>query len=292
MSDVAGLMLNTIQYTYGVMGALESSTTSAMLFVPDGQPAQPSGGLLGRLALQVKRGGMTPPVNSPLVIDMTLGVAISAPEPNSPHPDRGNAVHAAMPAAASRRAARPRASLTPRSYWLAGVYWPSALPEGTVSGQGLAEDQRVHFGRALIGEHGLQVGHVPHDGELIGDAVPAEDRPRGAADLQCLAHVVQLPERDVLGGKGAGVLEPPEVQRHQLPLAQLDRHVGELLLGELEAADRRAELRPGSRVLQRRLIARAGRAERSPQDAVARLVQAGQRAAQPPDLGERRVRGQ
>ena len=47
MSDVAGLMLKTIQYTYGVIGAVESSTTSAMLLVPDGQPAQPSGGVLG-----------------------------------------------------------------------------------------------------------------------------------------------------------------------------------------------------------------------------------------------------
>ena len=87
-----------------------------MLLVPDGQPAQPSGGLVGRAALQVKRGGMTPPVNSPLVIDMTLGVAISVSDPNSPHPDRGSTEHAAMATAASRRAARPRASLTPRFY--------------------------------------------------------------------------------------------------------------------------------------------------------------------------------
>ena len=43
-----------------------------------------------------------------------LGVAISVWDPNSPHPDRGSTEHAAMATAASRRAARPRASLTPR----------------------------------------------------------------------------------------------------------------------------------------------------------------------------------
>jgi hypothetical protein len=45
MADVAGLMLKTIQYTNGVIGASESSTTRAMLLVPGGAPAHLSGGL-------------------------------------------------------------------------------------------------------------------------------------------------------------------------------------------------------------------------------------------------------
>ena len=69
-------------------------------------------------------------------------------------------------------------------------------------------------------------------------------------------------------------------------------HLGELLLRELEGRQRLAELRALERVGQRLLVARAGRADRAPEDAVARLVQAAQRALEPADLGEHRVAGQ
>src|SRR5262249_6012020 len=90
------------------MGAAESSMTTAMLLVPDGAPVQPSGGLGACGAPQVKRTGITLPTNSPLLTVITLGVAISLPEPNSPQPDAGSAQHSATTAAASDRAPRLR----------------------------------------------------------------------------------------------------------------------------------------------------------------------------------------
>src|SRR5258708_2181548 len=114
MSSVCGLMLNTIQYTYGVIGAEESSTTKAMLLVPGGAPAQDSGGVLGLSAPQVKVTGKTPSTNAPLLMVITSGGAIAPPDPSSPHPDASSVQHPAVVAAASRRAARrPRASFTP-----------------------------------------------------------------------------------------------------------------------------------------------------------------------------------
>src|SRR5215469_12854341 len=90
------------------MGAAESSSTTAMLLVPDGAPVQPSGGLGAWGTPQVKRIGITLPTNSPLLTPITLGVAISLSEPNSPQPDTGNAQHSATTAAASDRAPRRR----------------------------------------------------------------------------------------------------------------------------------------------------------------------------------------
>ena len=56
-----------------------------------------------------------------------------------------------------------------------------------------------------------------------------------------------------------------------MPLPQLDRHVGELRLGELEAGDRPARTARGRGVRERRLEAVAGRADRAEDDAEARL---------------------
>ena len=47
-------MSNTTQYTYGVIGASESSTTSAIDLVPAGAPAQVSGGE-PELVLELRR---------------------------------------------------------------------------------------------------------------------------------------------------------------------------------------------------------------------------------------------
>ena len=57
-----------------------------------------------------------------------------------------------------------------------------------------------------------------------------------------------------------------------MPRFDLERHLGELLLGQLVAGDRLAEHDALLRVLERRLEARARRADRAPDDPVARLV--------------------
>jgi hypothetical protein len=106
-------MLKTIQYTYGVIGAAESSTTRATLLVPGGSPAQFSGGVVFFGQAQVNWTGMTLPTNAVLLTVITLGVAISLPDPSNPHPDAGSAQQAAKATAAKRRRMiRPRASFT------------------------------------------------------------------------------------------------------------------------------------------------------------------------------------
>src|SRR6476661_3368398 len=114
--------------------------------------------------------------------------------------------------------------------------------EGRMPGDRLAQDQRVHLDGPLVGEHRLEVVHVPDHGVLQRDAVGAEDGARRTADLEGLAHVVELADADLLRSQQPLVLEPPEVQREEHALGELDRHVGELLLGELEPTDRAAEL--------------------------------------------------
>src|SRR5581483_8594551 len=82
------------------------------------------------------------------------------------------------------------------------------------------------------------------------------------------------------------VLQATELEREQLSLDQFRRHDRQFLLHQLEAGDRLAKLHASLRVLQRRLEARARRAIRAPGDAVARLIQAGERAAQALDIGQ------
>ena len=94
--------------------------------------------------------------------------------------------------------------------------------------------------------------------------------------------LLSLPTLTCSGRSATGlVAQPAQVQREQEALLQLERHVGELGLGELEAADRPAELLAGRRVRQRGLQAVAGRAQRAPDDAESGLGQAGERRLEP-----------
>ncbi len=167
---------------------------------------------------------------------------------------------------------------------------PSA--EGVAAGERLAEDELVHLGRALVSEHRLQVDHVPDDRVFQRYAVAAQYGSSGPADLDGLPGVVQLAEADLLGTQPDAVLEATQVQRQQLTLVQFDRHVDELCLGQLESGDRAPELGALRRVVERRLPGRPRRAHRTPDDAVARLGQAGQRSPQAFRLGQHRVGGQ
>ena len=71
---------------------------------------------------------------------------------------------------------------------------------------------------------------------------------------------------------------------------ELAPELGELLLLDLEARDRLAEGDPRLRVLERRLVAGAGRSDGAPDDAVAGLVEARERPAERVDRGEHRIR--
>src|SRR3954454_19486451 len=97
----------------------------------------------------------------------------------------------------------------------------AGLRERVLAGERLAEDQRVHLVRALVGEDRLEVRRVAHDRVLRADPVGAEDRARLAGDRDRLADVVQLADADVLGRDAPLVLEPPDLQREQLRLLEL-----------------------------------------------------------------------
>src|SRR5262249_13191379 len=90
----------------------------------------------------------------------------------------------------------------------------------------------------------------------------------------------------------ARLLQAAEMQREQLAALQVGQHPGQLGLGQLEAADRLAELLTGARVVQRRLQAGPGRSERPPDDPEPGLAEARQRSLEPGDAGQYRVRWQ
>ena len=104
------------------------------------------------------------------------------------------------------------------------------------------------------------------------------------ATSSAIAHVVELADADLARVQLAGVLEHAEPPGQQLRLLQLEHHVDELALGELEAGDRPPVLHAGLGVLQRGVVAGAPGADRAPADAEARLGQAGQRPAHALDL--------
>src|SRR5579859_1672116 len=99
-------MSNTTQYTYGVIGAAESSTTIAIDFVPAGAPAQLSGGDIGCAAEQVNRAGIVLRGNALSAIVITAGVVTVTPDENSPHPASGKLSPSAAAAEAARRPRR------------------------------------------------------------------------------------------------------------------------------------------------------------------------------------------
>src|SRR5919107_154099 len=118
----------------------------------------------------------------------------------------------------------------------------SPLPEGRHAGQGVAQNQGVHLVRTLVGQHALQVVGVAYHGIVERDAVPAQNGARLPRYLYGLPNVVQLADGDVFGAQGSLVLHPSDVQREQRAFVDLQRHVHELLLRELEASDRLAKL--------------------------------------------------
>src|ERR671916_2282823 len=145
---------------------------------------------------------------------------------------------------------------------------------------------------ALVRSHALQVVHVPHHGVVEGYPVTAEDRAGFACDLDRFADIVELPEGDLLWPQGPLVLHTPEVQGQERALVDLQHHVDELLLGELEGGYGLAELLAPLGVSQGALEAAPRRPHRAPDYAITRLVEAGERspkalgAGQDSGLGE------
>ena len=141
----------------------------------------------------------------------------------------------------------------------------------------------MHVMRALVSVHRLQVHHVADDVILIDDAVAAVHVAGHPRDIQRLAAVVALQQADHLRRGVVLVHQPPEPQHRVQAERDLGLHVRQLLLDQLRRRQRAAEHHALQRVLPRRMPAELRRAQRAPGNAVARVVEAGERAAQPLD---------
>ncbi len=92
--------------------------------------------------------------------------------------------------------------------------------------------------RALVGVHGLEVRRMAHHVILDLDAVAAVHVTRHAGDIQRLAAVVALDDRDHFGRKLALVEQPPDPERALQAQRDLGLHVGQLLLEQLRLRQR------------------------------------------------------
>src|SRR5580658_1187113 len=184
---------------YGVIGAEESSTTTAKLFVADGAPDQSSGGLT-LAPWQVYRGGSgTFGANASLPIDNVRG-GTGAPLPAVPQPAKVSAAIRAVPAAAERD--RRRLPRRPRS-------WPevtlASLPPWSI-----LEPERKRKARGRVewsGSARLQAGSPGRSVSLAGaaehDLVPGRHRGAPAA-----SRFPARPSRLLSGGLGRSPLDP------------------------------------------------------------------------------------
>ncbi len=145
-------------------------------------------------------------------------------------------------------------------------------------GDVLAEDEGVNVVGAFIGLHRFQIHHVAHDGVVLGDAVGAENvasHPRG---FESHPHVVSLGHGDVLMSHSACVLETAHVEREQLSFRDFGEHPDQFFLNELVARDGLiVELLSCLGISQSGVVAIHCGADRTPTDAVARLVEAHER---------------
>ena len=120
-------------------------------------------------------------------------------------------------------------------------------------------------------------------------AVAAVHVARGPRDIERLADIVALDDRDHVGRGAAIVEQAADPQAGLQPQRDVGQHVGELPLVELVGGERLAELVPVEAVLPGGVHAELRRAERAPADAVARAVEAAERSFQPLYAGQQRV---
>src|SRR5690606_27512970 len=129
------------------------------------------------------------------------------------------------------------------------------------------------------------VRRVTHDVILDLDAVAAVHVARHAGNIECLAAVVALDDRDRLDGQLTLVEHATDAQRALKPERNLGHHVSELLLDELGVSERTIELLAVERVLTRAVEAVLSGTHGAPGDSVARTVEASKRSCQTLHVG-------
>ncbi len=143
--------------------------------------------------------------------------------------------------------------------------------------------------RPLVGVYRFQVHHVADHLELLGNAVSAVHVAGVAGNLQRLAAVVALDDRDHLGRSICFIQQTTDAQAGLQAKADLGHHVGKLQLEDLGAGDRLAKLLAVKPILTRGVVAELGRTKHTPADAIAGAVEAAERTFQPLDARQQRV---
>src|SRR5262249_7355090 len=95
------------------------------------------------------------------------------------------------------------------------------------------QNQGVDVVGAFIGVDRLEVHYMADHVICVGDAVAAVYVARGAGDVERLAAIVALQDRDHLRVVAAHVFEPPEPQAGMQTESDLGLHVDELFLDQL-----------------------------------------------------------
>src|SRR3954447_683020 len=173
----------------------------------------------------------------------------------------------------------------PREIGSAASDFVGCSSEGRDAGEVGPDGEQVHLLGALVVHHRLEVVHVPHHRVVQRDPGAAERRTGLTGHVERGAHVGVLAVGDLDRGERAGVLERAEPPRDQRGVVDRDGHQGELALGELERRQRIADLQAHPDEGKRPLEGRASRADDSPDDAEARLVQARERPLEAAHLG-------
>src|SRR5579871_3463900 len=156
------------------------------------------------------------------------------------------------------------------------------------AGHILANDQRMNIVSAFVCFYRFQVHHVAHHRVIIGNAVCAQDVTRHASTLQRHPYIVSLGHGDVLVPNFICVLETAHLQGQKLSFGDLADHPGQLFLDKLMRCNWLVtELLAHLGILQRRVIAGHGRANRAPADAITSLIQAAQRGFQAVRAGKK-----
>mmetsp|Transcript_42159 Transcript_42159/g.73303 ORF Transcript_42159/g.73303 Transcript_42159/m.73303 type:complete len:438 (+) Transcript_42159:41-1354(+) len=158
--------------------------------------------------------------------------------------------------------------------------------KGRDAGDAAAQDERVHIVSALVGVHGLQVGHVADDVVLVRDTVATQHVSAGAGDVETLAAGIALHEGDHLRHVLLLLDELAHTQHGLVAQRKLGDGVRELLLDELVGRQGRAELLSVQSVLASNADASLRGTQGTPGNTETRVVQAAEGSAEALGLGE------
>ena len=131
---------------------------------------------------------------------------------------------------------------------------------------------------ALVGVDRLEIHTVPDHVVFVGDAVAAVHVASDARDVERLAAVVALQQEMFSGASGPASISA-RAQTALQTEADLGLHVGEFHLDQLVGGQRPSELLSVERVRRAACQQNSAAPSRAPGDAVARVVEAAERAA-------------